>query len=144
MKAIWRPDLTQFDGPKYLALSHALREAVRRGDLPRGARLPPVRELAWSLSITPGTVARSYQIVTQEGLLEATVGRGTFVASGTPRLGPGLAFDADPELKATNGSGDQSVDLRSPQLPDVGQSAAIAEILIQIAHPAAAARTRCP
>lgn len=133
MKAIWRPDLTQFDGPKYLALSHALREAVRRGDLPRGARLPPVRELAWSLSITPGTVARSYQIVTQEGLLEATVGRGTFVASGTPRLGPGLAFDAESELKATNGSGDQSVDLRSPQLPDVGQSAAIAEILIQIA-----------
>lgn len=88
MTTIWRPDLTQFDGPKYLALSHALRDAVRRGELPEGTRLPPVRELAWALSITPGTVARAYQIVTQDGLLEATVGRGTYVAARAPRLGP--------------------------------------------------------
>jgi DNA-binding GntR family transcriptional regulator len=88
MTTIWQPDLTQFEGPKYLALSHALRDAVRKGDLPEGTRLPPVRELAWQLAITPGTVARAYQIVTQEGLLEATVGRGTFVAARAPRLGP--------------------------------------------------------
>ena len=36
MTTIWRPDLTQFDGPKYLALSHALRDAVRSGNLPEG------------------------------------------------------------------------------------------------------------
>ena len=36
----------------------------------------------------PGTVARAYQILTQEGILAATVGRGTFVAARNVRLGP--------------------------------------------------------
>ena len=130
MTTIWRPDLAQFDGPKYLALSHALREAVRCGDLPEGTRLPPVRELAWSLSITPGTVARAYQIVTQDGLLEATVGRGTFVAARSVRLGPTQPIF---EERDADRDGGPVVDLRSPQLPDVGQSAAIARIMIQIA-----------
>lgn len=130
MTTIWRPDLTQFDGPKYLALSHALREAVRCGELPEGSRLPPVRELAWSLSITPGTVARAYQIVTQDGLLEATVGRGTFVAARSVRLGPTQPIF---EERDADRDGIPVVDLRSPQLPDVGQSAAIARIMIQIA-----------
>ncbi|WP_461307644.1 GntR family transcriptional regulator, partial [Albidovulum sp.] len=80
MDTIWLPDLRHHDGPKYLALTRCLREAVRDGSLPEGARLPPVRELAWRLGMTPGTVARAYQIATQEGLLEAAVGRGTFVA----------------------------------------------------------------
>ena len=133
MTRIWRPDLTQFDGPKYLALSHALREAVRCGDLGEGARLPPVRELAWSLSITPGTVARSYQIVAQEGLLVATVGRGTFVAPRQPRLGPVQLPGNELDLDAATEDASQVVDLRSPQLPDVGQSAAIAAILGRIA-----------
>jgi DNA-binding transcriptional MocR family regulator len=132
MMTIWQPDLTQFDGPKYLALSHALREAVRSGDLPEGTRLPPVRELAWALSITPGTVARAYQIVTQDGLLEATVGRGTFVARRRARLGPTQPIFEEHEIDREGAS--QVTDLRSPQLPDVGQSAAIAGILTQIAE----------
>ncbi|WP_157970988.1 GntR family transcriptional regulator, partial [Pseudogemmobacter bohemicus] len=84
----WSPDLSAWSGPKYLGLSRALRDAIRNGDLPPGTQLPTVRDLAWRLSLTPGTVARAYQISTQEGLLEATVGRGTFVASSQPRLGP--------------------------------------------------------
>jgi len=131
MTAIWQPDLTQFQGPKYLALSHALRDAVRTGDLTEGTRLPPVRELAWRLSITPGTVARAYQIVTQEGLLEATVGRGTFVAPHERRLGPiQPMFNQGPlpELRAQS-----LVDLRSAKLPDVGQTLALSAILTQMA-----------
>jgi DNA-binding transcriptional MocR family regulator len=133
MTTIWQPDLTQFEGPKYLALSHALRDAVRKGDLPEGTRLPPVRELAWQLAITPGTVARAYQIVTQEGLLEATVGRGTFVAARAPRLGPSQPLLQ--ELEADGGSelASRIVDLRSPQLPYVGQGEVFASILTQIA-----------
>lgn len=68
------------DGPKYRAVCHALRDAVEQGALQVGDRLPPVRELAWQLRITPGTVARAYTILTDEGLLRAEVGRGTFVA----------------------------------------------------------------
>jgi DNA-binding transcriptional MocR family regulator len=133
MTTIWRPDLTQFDGPKYLALCHLLRDSVRCGQLAEGSRLPPVRELAWQLKITPGTVARAYQILTQEGLLEATVGRGTFVAASVPRLGPTQPIFEEIDPDRIDALKVPVVDLRSPQLPDVGQSAAIAAILIQIA-----------
>lgn len=134
MTTIWRPDLTQFDGPKYLALSHALRDAVRRGELPEGTRLPPVRELAWALSITPGTVARAYQIVTQDGLLEATVGRGTYVAARAPRLGPTHPIFEELDAERIAAVSQPIVDLRSPRLPEIGQGAAISAILIQLAN----------
>ncbi len=94
----WRPDLTQFPGPKYLALTRALREAIRAGELPPGSQLPTVRDLAWDLHVTPGTVSRAYQLATQEGLLAATVGRGTFVAARAPRLGPTQALFQERDL----------------------------------------------
>jgi DNA-binding transcriptional MocR family regulator len=124
--------MAMYSGPKYLALVRALRDDVRSGALPSGERLPPVRELAWRLGITPGTVARAYQIGTQEGLLSAAVGRGTFVASSQPRLGPTqpLYIDRVPDFDRENGP----VDLRAPQLPDVGQTAAIAEVMIEAAR----------
>ena len=132
MGTIWAPDLTQFDGPKYLALADALRAAIRHGTLAEGDRLPPVRDLAWRLGITPGTVARAYQIATQEGLLEASVGRGTYVAANAPSFGPTVPLFAErPADTARAQTG--AVDLRSPQLPDAGQVAALAAILRDMA-----------
>lgn len=132
---IWLPDLARFAGPKYLALTHALREAVRSGTLAKGDRLPPVRDLAWRLGMTPGTVARAYQIVTQEGLLEAAVGRGTFVAAARPRFGASQPLLAETVGIFARPKGDEPglIDLRSPQLPDVGQNAAIAAVLGRLA-----------
>lgn len=123
----WTPDLSAFPGPKYLALSRALREAIRAGQLPRGTRLPPVRDLAWSLGVTPGTVARAYQQATQEGLLAATVGRGTFVATDEPHLGPTQPLFSDPVTDLPG-----RVDMRSPTLPEVGQARAFAAALDRI------------
>lgn len=126
---IWTPDLSQFPGPKYLGLSRALRDAIRVGDLAQGSQLPTVRDLAWAVGVTPGTVSRAYQLATQEGLLAATVGRGTFVASTAPRLGPTQSLYVEREPVA-----DQSlVDMRSPQLPDVGQAAMITDAMIRVA-----------
>ena len=122
---IWLPKLSDTDGPKYLALTRALREAIRSGALETGAQLPTVRELAWQLKVTPGTVARAYSLATQEGMLAATVGRGTFVAASAPRLGPTQALFIDREPARLQGK----VDLRAPILPDVGQGAAIAAAL---------------
>jgi len=124
----WQPDLDSHPGPKYLALTRALREAIRLGELAPGAQLPTVRDLAWRLHVTPGTVSRAYQLATQEGLLAATVGRGTFVAARAPRLGPTQALFQERDLS------DEPwlVDLRSPQLPDVGQGAAFSEALQKI------------
>ncbi len=126
---IWCPDLSQQDGPKYLALTRALRDAIRSGDLAEGAQLPTVRDLAWHLKVTPGTVARAYSLATQEGMLAATVGRGTFVASRAPRLGPTqpLYIERDPAMDRGR------ADLRAPILPDVGQGEAISAALRAIA-----------
>ena len=122
---IWLPDLSGQDGPKYLALTRALREAIRSGDLATGAQLPTVRELAWQLKVTPGTVARAYSLATQEGMLAATVGRGTFVAARAPRLGPTQALFIDRDPARVRGR----VDLRAPILPDLGQGVAISAAL---------------
>ena len=124
----WRPDLSQFPGPKYLALTRALREAIRAGALPPGSQLPTVRDLAWDLHVTPGTVSRAYQLATQEGMLAATVGRGTFVAARAPRLGPTQSLALERDLS----SEPWLVDLRSPQLPNVGQSAAFAAAMNRV------------
>ncbi|NBO21441.1 MAG: GntR family transcriptional regulator, partial [Rhodobacteraceae bacterium] len=137
---IWRLDLTQYAGPKYLALTRALRDAIRRGDLAEGAQLPTVRDLAWTLAVTPGTVQRAYQLATQEGLLAATVGRGTFVAATKPRLGPTQALYTD----AVDGGGAGLVDLRSPHLPDLGQGAAFCAALDRLAPVVAAEWTDYP
>ncbi len=125
MSTIWIPVLSDGEGPKYLALARSLRDAVRTGELPEGSQLPTVRELAWRLAVTPGTVSRAYQIATQEGLLEATVGRGTFVAARNPRLGPTqpLYLERDPGVVSGR------VDLRAPQLPEVGQAEALTAAL---------------
>jgi DNA-binding transcriptional MocR family regulator len=125
----WAPDLTQFPGPKYLGLSRALRDAIRNGDLPANSQLPTVRDLAWRLHLTPGTVARAYQLATQEGLLAATVGRGTFVAAQTPRLGPTQALYTERRSGGATGL----VDLRPPQVPEVGQAQAFRAGLLEMA-----------
>lgn len=125
----WLPQIAQSNNPKYLDLARALRDAVREGELEEGVRLPTVRDLAWRLKVTPGTVARAYQIVIKEGLLQATVGRGTFVAARVPRLGPGLSLNLEMDRSLAQGR----VDLRAPQLPDVGQSQAIADALRKMA-----------
>jgi DNA-binding transcriptional MocR family regulator len=129
MHTIWLPDLAEDGGPKYLALTRALRDAIRAGELPEGTQLPTVRDLAFRLGVTPGTVSRAYQITTQEGLLEATVGRGTFVAARSPRLGPKepLFLERDRSLLAG------LVDLRSPNLAEVGQTEFFAKAMMKIA-----------
>ena len=80
MNTIWLPDLTDVTIPKYQAVTAAIRTAVVSGDLKAGEKLPPVREIAYQLGITPGTVARAYTRLVDDGVLAAQVGRGTFVA----------------------------------------------------------------
>lgn len=125
MNTIWIPDLPQGGSPKYLALLRALRDAVQSGRLQPGAQLPTVRDLAWRLKMTPGTVARAYQMAVQEGLAEAVVGRGTFVAAEPARPGPKVPLQILP-------ADSQLADLRTPRLPEVGQGAAIAAALQRI------------
>jgi 2-aminoadipate transaminase len=68
------------DIPLYRQLANQLRTLIRSGSLPPGARLPPVREVAAELSLTRLTVHSAYAELQAQGLTEAVVGRGTFVA----------------------------------------------------------------
>ncbi|MFI5593791.1 PLP-dependent aminotransferase family protein [Amycolatopsis sp. NPDC051758] len=70
------------------SLTDALREAVRAGRLPPGARLPSSRTLAADLAIARNTVADAYAELVAEGWLTARQGSGTRVAQ---RAEPGRA-----------------------------------------------------
>lgn len=127
----WQPDLEGQGGPKFRVLATALREAARSGQLVPGTRLPPMRDLAWRLKVTTGTVARAYQVAASEGVIESHVGRGSFIAVPRPRQPapqPLLYESLDAPARA-----DGSVDLRIPQLPDCGQPAIIGAHLTAIA-----------
>ncbi len=57
-----------------------IHRSVAAGKLQVGEQLPAVRILADELVINPNTVARSYQELIREGVLESRSGRGVFVA----------------------------------------------------------------
>ncbi len=70
--------------PIYRQIADHIRGEIQAGRLDAGDRLPPIRELARSLSVNRDTVALAYDELVGEGHLEATVGRGTFVRSSQP------------------------------------------------------------
>lgn len=76
---IWSPTISADDGPKYRAIARALAEDVRSGRLPPGTQLPPQRVLAKQLNVDLTTVTRAFNEARRAGLIDATVGRGSFV-----------------------------------------------------------------
>lgn len=75
----WTPRIAGMDGPIYLAIADAIGTAVAKGELRTGDRLPTHRALADALGVDLTTVTRAYAEARRRGLLQATVGRGTFV-----------------------------------------------------------------
>ena len=72
--------------PIYRQIVDQVRQAVAGGTLRPGDRLPPVRDLAVELTVNPNTVARAYQDLERDGVIETSRGRGTFVASGAAKV----------------------------------------------------------
>lgn len=114
---IWLPDLSGTRESKYIVLVQSMRGAIRSGVLKPGYRMPPVRDMAWKLGITPGTVARAYKIAAEEGLVDSAVGRGTFVTGN-------YVADPTPEPLIAMVSPDAH-NFRGVRVPDVGQDAVI-------------------
>ncbi len=122
---IWQPKLESAGKSKYKALAQTIRDAIASGDLAVGAKLPTVRDLAYRVGVTPGTVARAYSLLTDEGRLVAEVGRGTYVAGAVRKeqlLEPPLIHLVD----------ESTADFRSSRVPDVGQGALIDDALIRL------------
>lgn len=144
----WTPDLSAATSrSKYEALALAIREGVDRGHLRPGAQLPPVRDLAYRVGVTPGTVARAYRLLVDDRVLVAGVGRGTFVAERPAHVPPGLSQDIAPNLSQFIGETSDHVDTSyfvSPRMPDMGQAALMARVLADVAAQPARLLMRYP
>jgi DNA-binding transcriptional MocR family regulator len=71
--------------PVYQQIAHAIRAQVASGALAAGDRLPTIRALAQRLAVNRDTVAAAYEALAADGLVDAQVGRGTFVRGLRPR-----------------------------------------------------------
>ncbi len=69
----------QRPGPRYRTLADLIGEAIAQGHLAPAARLPALRDVAYELGVTVGTVARAYALAASRGLVAGEVGRGTYV-----------------------------------------------------------------
>jgi 2-aminoadipate transaminase len=75
--------------PLYRQVYEQIRRAIQSGDLARGERLPPTRELAGLLGLNRTTIAAAYELLESEGLIRGHVGRGSFVE------GPPVSIEPD-------------------------------------------------
>lgn len=63
---------------------------ITSGQLAAGERLPSVRQLAADLDVAPGTVAKAYRVLEQDGLVTSRVGAGTRVSAEATSLSPAV------------------------------------------------------
>ena len=81
---LWSPHVRSEDAPIYRAIADALERDIDSGILRDGARLPTHRDLARNLGVTPLTITRAYKEASRRGLIDSSVGRGTFVRTAAP------------------------------------------------------------
>jgi len=81
---IWIQIQPGSDKAVYTQIMDQIREAIARGQIRIGDKLPAVRKLAAELVINPNTVARAYSLLEQSGVVVTKKGSGTFVSD--PKL----------------------------------------------------------
>ncbi len=69
------------NNPIYEQIIAQYKFFVMKGHLKSGDAIPSVRKLALELKITPGTVAKAYQELERQGIIETIRGKGTFIAA---------------------------------------------------------------
>jgi GntR family transcriptional regulator len=82
--ALWIQISPGSDKPIYVQIVEQISEAIAKGELTAGDKLPAVRKLAAELVINPNTVARAYGVLEQAKLVTTKTGSGTFVSD--PKL----------------------------------------------------------
>ena len=72
----------EFDSNKaiYLQISDGICEQILRGELKEGERIPSVREWGGTIGVNPNTVARSYEVLSETGVIFQKRGIGFFVS----------------------------------------------------------------
>jgi DNA-binding transcriptional MocR family regulator len=91
----WIPTISENQGPLYQRIVTALESDIAAGRLVRGQQLPTHRALAAVLGVDLTTVTRAYGEARRRGLIEAQVGRGSFVSETSVRP----ATEGAPEVR---------------------------------------------
>ena len=82
---LFQPAADPKGGPLYGQIADHIKAQLAAGRLIPGERLPPIRRLAAALRVNRDTVSLAYDLLAREGVVEATVGRGTFIQN-RPRV----------------------------------------------------------
>jgi GntR family transcriptional repressor for pyruvate dehydrogenase complex len=67
----------------YEKIVEQIEASILRGDLHPGDKLPPERELSRQFGVSRTAVREAMKALTQKGLVEVQLGKGTFVTNGT-------------------------------------------------------------
>ena len=78
----------EFDGnkPIYLQIADSFCERVLSGELMPEDRIPSVREFGSEIGVNPNTVARSYERLTELGVIYNRRGIGFFITPDAPGI----------------------------------------------------------
>jgi DNA-binding transcriptional MocR family regulator len=105
----------------FRGLAAGIGDAIRRGDVPDGSRLPTERALAAATGTSRGTVVAAYDLLREDGLVLRRQGSGTWVRAGTPS-DPRPTAELAAAVRARRLSG-RLLHHRDPDLIDLGLSA---------------------
>jgi GntR family transcriptional regulator len=72
------------DMPIYIQIVEQIQQRVVEGELKPGDQLPTVRALASELRVNFNTVARSYRLLDEAGVISTQQGRGTYILEMPP------------------------------------------------------------
>jgi len=72
------------DRPIYAQIVEQISAQIVQGELVGGTALPPIRTVARQLEVSVITVKKAWEELARQGLVNATVGKGTFVADHLP------------------------------------------------------------
>ena len=85
---MWKARIVGGGRLKYIGLADALEQDIQAGIIVAGDRLPPQRSIAEALGVDLTTVTRAFNEAHHRGLIEAQIGRGTFVRDHSSRRSP--------------------------------------------------------
>lgn len=86
-------DSTQDRRPVYRQIADQIQAQIEATRLAAGQKLPPIRDLARDLGVNRDTVALAYEALAEAGMVESSVGRGTFVRDHGLSGARGATFD---------------------------------------------------
>lgn len=76
----WKPSIDKGKRALYKTLASQLEEDILNGVILPGTKLPPQRELADYLDVNVSTISKAFKFCELKGLLNATIGSGTYVS----------------------------------------------------------------